>query len=149
MDDPRDDLHPIVEVLAAVLEDGPRGVPRIRPEGLDKIRVALDEYIAAGPPLMGAVDQLLTAAHLLEVEKGAMDAARGLVELVDRKVVVDALIAINEAKEAARADAVAKKAEDFKRFTAKQDRAPTPPPAEEKKDKKAVKLDAFHFPKRL
>lgn len=146
MDDPRDDLHPIVEVLAAVLEDGPRGVPRIRSAGLDKIRRALDEYIAAGPPLMGAVDQILTAAHLLEVDKDALDAAQALVELVDRPQVVDALIAINEAKEAARAEAVAKKADDFKRFTAKAAPRPEPAPSDEKP---AIRLDAFNFPKRL
>lgn len=141
-------LHPIAEVLAAALSDGPDGTPHISPEGVAAVEKALDEYLAAGPALMGAVDQVLTAAHLLEVEKGAEQPALALVALVDRKKIVDALIAINDANEAARAEAVAKQADQFQRFTAADGPKRAPAPQEEAKDG-AVKLDAFHFPKRL
>lgn len=141
-------LHPIGDVIAAVLEDGPDDCPLLRPEGIEYIRRALDEYLDKGPELLGAVDCVLTAAHMLEVEKSAEAAAVALVALVDRDLVIDALVEINNAREAARAQAVAERADKFKQFTA----APTErkaPSNESAEPDGALKLDRFNFPKRL
>jgi hypothetical protein len=145
------ELHPIGEVLVNVLQDGPDDVPIIDAEGLEFVRKALDQYLPQGAALMGAVDCVLTAAHLLEVEKGAEEAARDLVALVDRKEVIDALIAVNEANEAARASAVAQQADRFQQFTASESkrRAPASEAAAEEAPDGAVKLGNFNFPKRL
>ncbi|MCA9549559.1 MAG: hypothetical protein KC933_05945 [Myxococcales bacterium] len=152
MREPRDgELHPIGEVLAAVLQDGPDDVPIIDAEGLEFVQKALDDYLTQGRALLAAVDCVLTAAHLLEVEKHAEDAARDLVALVDRKEVIDALIAINKARDAERASAVARQADRFQQFTASESkrRAPGTEPADEEAPDGAVKLGNFHFPKRL
>lgn len=141
-------LHPIGDVIAAVLEDGPDDCPLLAPEGVEYIRRALDEYLDQGPALMSAVDCILTAAHLLEVEKGADAAAIALVALVDRQEVIDALVAINNANEAARAQAVADRADKFQQFTAAAPNK-TAPSAKSEEPDGALKLDRFHFPKRL
>lgn len=146
---PESGLHPIAAVLATVLQDGPDDTPILTADGIDTIRLALDEFVEAGPALMGAVDCLLTAAHLLEVEQHARSTAEALVELVDAPHVIEALIRINEAKEAERAEAVAKTAGEFQKFTAREDsKKPSEEPEEASQDGK-LKLDAFHFPKRL
>jgi hypothetical protein len=139
--------HPLLHVIAAVLKDGPGDMPIIDAEGIDYVRKALDEYLDQGAELMGAVDCVLTASHLLEVEKQAEAAAVALVELVDRKIVIDALVAINEENEAKRAQAVQERADKFQQFSAGPVTKVAPAPDKKKKD--GVKLDTFHFPKRL
>lgn len=153
MTDASEGLHPIGEVIATVLEDGPRGVPTLSKSGIAYVQKALDEYLDAGDALMAAVDCVLTAAHLLEVEKNAKKAAVALVELVDRKIVIDALIAINEAKEARQAEAVKKRAGEFQKFTGRPEPSPRPAtptePEEAPEESGKLKLDNFNFPKRL
>ena len=141
-------LHPIAEVMVTVVQDGPDDIPTFSDEGLALVRDAVDAYLDEGEALVAAVDQVLCAAHLLEVEKGAVEAARALVEIVDRPVVIDALIAINDARDAERAEAVEQQASDFQRFS-DEERSKSAPKQGATTEEGAVKLDAFHFPKRL
>ncbi len=141
-------LHPIGDVIAAVLEDGPNDCPLLRPEGIEYIRKALDEYLDKGPELLAVVDCVLTAAHMLEVEKGAEAAAVALVALVDRDLVIDALVEINNAREAERALGRLGAPSAEQRFTAASTERKAPSNESAEPDG-ALKLDRFNFPKRL
>ena len=141
-------LHPVAEVIIAVLKDGPDDIPVLDSEGLGHIEQVVDAFLPHGDELMEAVDCVLTIAHLLEVEKGAVDAARALVEIVDRQVVIDALVAVNDAKDVERAEAVESTASRFQEFS-DAPKTPCPPAPDDDAKDDALKLDNFSFRRRL
>lgn len=149
-------LHPLGSVIAAVIEDGPDNTAVLSDEGLDFVRRALDEYLETGEALMAAVDTLLVAAHVIEIEQGSRSVAERLVTLVDRPEVIISLRRVTEAAEAARAQEVAQSAERFTRFRGESGPAttaapdPTAPDGEaRKKHRSALRLGDLGFPKRL
>lgn len=149
------ELHPIGEVVASVLEDGPKGEVVLSNSGFDYIKSALYEYLDAGEALMDAVDTLLVSAHLIEVEQGSRQVAERLVTLVDRPEVIDALRRVTEQAEARRAQEVAQSAEKFSKFTGQPHNARATTPARSDQPdsaaspKGAVRLGDLAFPKRL
>ena len=142
------ELHPVGQVIASVIEDGPNNTAVLSEAGLDFVRRALDEYLDAGEALMRAVDTVLVAAHVIEMEQGSRAVAERLVTLVDRPEVIAAMRQITEAAEARRASQVARSAERFSRF-AGHDGATAPPADDPERPKGAVRLGDLAFPKRL
>ena len=130
-----------------MLEDGPDRTPTLSDEGLAYIRRALDEYLDLGEALIPAVDTLLVAAHIIEVDQGARAVAERLVKLVDRPEVITALRKLTEAAEALRAQSVAQSAERFSKFTGDEGTAQAADDAEPPQG--AVRLGDLAFPKRL
>ncbi len=114
---PDSDIHPLGLVIASVIQDGAGGTTVLTDDGLEYVRRALDEYLDSGEDLMDAVDTVLVAAHLIEVEQRGRAAAERLVTLVDRPEVVAAMRRITEAAETAQAQVVAQSAERFSKFS--------------------------------
>ena len=149
------EIHPLGQVIASVLEDGPEGAVVLTNEGFSYIRRALDEYLEAGDELMAAVDTVLVTAHVIEVQHGSREVAERLVSLVDRPEVIASMREIAEAAEARRAQNVAQSAEKFSKF--RGDSPAQPPtledapadPAQPTKPKGALRLGDLAFPKRL
>ncbi len=142
------EIHPLGQVIASVVEDGPDDTAVLSEAGFDFVRRALDEYLDAGGALMAAVDTVLIAAHVIEMEQGSRAVAERLVTLVDRPEVIAAMRQITEAAEARRAQEVARSAERFSRFTG-HDPAPALSAADTDRPEGAVRLGDLAFPKRL
>ena len=139
-------------MIASVIEDGPNNTAVLTDQGFDYIRLALDEYLDAGDELMAAVDAILIAAHVIEVEQKSRPVAERLVRLVDRPEVIASMRRITEAAEARRAQQVAQSAEKFSKFTGDGAAKPSTSASEagaDEKPKGAVRLGDLAFPKRL
>ena len=107
------DVHRSVqEALASLVVDGEEGQePAVFPaESLQKIEGIVDAFIGS-TELIDCVETILVVAHLLEVEKESPRAAKKLVAIVDRDKVIDAMKALNNAKDDDRREGVAKMAE--------------------------------------
>lgn len=144
------DVHRSVqEALASLVVDGEEGQePAVFPaESLQKIEGIVDAFIGS-TELIDCVETILVVAHLLEVEKESPRAAKKLVAIVDRDKVIDAMKALNNAKDDDRREGVAKTAEQFSKFSASDQQKKAPSDAEDA-PKGSLKIGALDFPKRM
>lgn len=137
------------DLVSAQLTEDLAGRVTFAPGGLGLITRVIDDLLD-DQELLPAVDAALVIGHYLETELKAPACARGLVDVVNRPVVLEALERLNRRRHEKKLAATELGAEEFNRFAQRRPNIPKIlPDAEARANAPGVKLNSLSFPKRL
>jgi hypothetical protein len=139
-------------VASCVREDttGPEKIV-LDAKGVATISEAVDQVLDT-LTLMEVVDAILVIGHYVETELGAPQAAKLLVDIVNREAVIDSMKRVNDMRTTADREKARKAAEAFASFTERRRELAiqmTAPGVGDEDPDGTVKLNSLKFPKRL